>query len=47
MGTENKDRNRGDALLKVEANTLAVCAGFVCVYKMWVRVGVGFGKWDD
>lgn len=27
MGTENKDRNRGEALLKVEANTLATCEG--------------------
>jgi hypothetical protein len=30
MGTENKDRNRGDALLKVEANTLAAFAGLAC-----------------
>lgn len=27
IGTENKDRKRGDAFLKVEANTLAACAG--------------------
>lgn len=28
-GTENRDTNRGDALLKAEANTLAACAGRV------------------
>jgi hypothetical protein len=31
MGTENKDRSRGDALLEVEANTLAIFVGFVGV----------------
>lgn len=30
MGTENKDAKRGEALLKLEANTLAACAGLAC-----------------
>ena len=45
MGTENKDRNRGDALLKVEANTLAACADLACRFDRG-RTGVGRGKWD-
>jgi hypothetical protein len=29
-GTENKDRKRGDALLKAEENTLAACVDLAC-----------------
>jgi len=50
MGTENKDRNREeDALLNVEANTLAACAGLACSSESrcmsaggWCTVKVGF-----
>jgi len=45
IGTENKDRNRGDALLKVDANSLAACAGLACRSDRG-RAGVGRGKWD-
>lgn len=43
MGTENKDRTRDeDARLKVEANTLAACAGLACRSRSCCgRAGVG------
>jgi hypothetical protein len=44
MGTENKDRNRGDARLKVEANTLAACA--ISRADQIGRAGVGCGRCD-
>jgi hypothetical protein len=44
-GTENKDMDLGDALLKIEANTLAACAGLAC--KIWLRAcGSGARRWD-
>lgn len=40
-GNENKDRDRGVARRKIEANSLAACAAVAC--RMW-RVGRGVGS---
>jgi len=45
MGRENRDRNRGDALLKVEANSLAASAGIACRSGV-VCTEVGSRRWD-
>jgi len=51
MGTENKDRKRGEAFLKVEANTLATCADLAgdrgeCGFSD-LRAGRGMSRYDE